>query len=151
MAKRPDVVHVPNNASYSETTVAIGSILRMTEWVITWSLVLYLSRGATTPGKQASQLTPCAKCIVFWAAHRITRLIGSFMHRTAYGFNTFRCWYIACDVYYAGCDQGWAKVHLNVVTEIRCEGYDSVIIKMKLTSTSMFRHGYGKFPYKITI
>lgn len=136
MAKRPDVVGVPNNAHYSETTVAIGSILRMTEWVITWSLVLYLSRGATTPGKQASKLTPCAKCIVFWAAHRITCLIGSFMHRTACGFNTFRCWYTACDVYYyrhtyAGCDQGWAKVHLN----IRCEGYGSDAIKMKLTST----------------
>ena len=66
------------------------------DWVITWSLVVYLSAGATTPGEQASQLTPCAKCIVLWAAHQITRLIGSFVQRTACGFNTFRCWYTLC-------------------------------------------------------
>lgn len=95
------------------------------DWVITWSLVVCLSAGATTPGEQASQLTPCAKCIVLWAAHQITRLIGSFMQRAACGFNTFRCWYTVCvcvSVYnvhyywhtYAMCVQGWTKQNMMI-------------------------------------
>jgi hypothetical protein len=56
------------------------------------------------------------------SAHSITRLIGSFMQRTACGFNTFRCWYTVCDVHYyrhtyAMCVQGWTSQNIIINNE----------------------------------